>query len=250
MPRSPASEPMDPFVFRIAELEALATRHAPGYRTAQPFPHAVIDDFLPTARADQILKVFPGADSDTWLDWTRRDTVHQPRKQGIGHAVRLDAVSAYLQNMLFAFNSYPFLNFLEKLTGIEKLLPDAHFHGGGLHQILSGGKLAIHTDFNDLSSLDLYRRINVLFYLNKDWKAEYRGDLELWDEDLRGCAKAIAPLFNRLVIFNTNKKTFHGHPTPLATPPDITRKSIALYYYTAKPAPDDRYDGQTDWQET
>jgi hypothetical protein len=118
-----------------------------------------------------------------------------------------------------------------------------------LHQILSGGKLAIHADSNVLAPSDVYRRINVLLYLNKNWKPEYCGNLELWDEALHGCVQSIAPLFNRLVIFGTNKKSFHGHPIPLNTPPEITRKSIALYYYTAKAAPDEAYDDQIDWHD-
>jgi hypothetical protein len=244
------TEPLAPFDFQIADLEELAKAHRNEYMTAQPFPHLVLDDFLPLNYANQILEVFPDQHSPIWLDWTKRDTVHQPRKQGIGHASRLVGVSPYLQNMLFAFNSYPFLHFLEIVTGIDKLLPDAHFHGGGLHQILTGGKLAIHADSNVLGPLDLFRRVNVLLYLNKDWKDEYCGNLEFWDAELRSCVKSIPPIFNRLVVFNTNKKTFHGHPVPLNTPPEITRKSIATYYYTAKPAPDEPYDDQIDWRDT
>jgi Rps23 Pro-64 3,4-dihydroxylase Tpa1-like proline 4-hydroxylase len=129
---------------------------------------------------------------------------------------------------LNAFNSYPFINFLEELTGIPKLLPDPHFNGGGLHQILNGGKLAIHTDFNQLASLDLYRRLNVLLYLNENWKDEYNGNLELWDQTCSSCVKSVAPTFNKLVVFETNKRSFHGHPKPLNTPGSVTRKSIAL----------------------
>jgi len=240
---------IEPFAFKIDDLERLAEIHRSEYMEAQPFPHVVIDAFLPVLYAEKALEVFPDKQSSIWLDWKKRDVDHHPKKQGIGHASRLDNVSPYLQNILSAFNSYPFLNFLEKLTGIDKLLPDPYFHGGGVHQILSGGKLAIHTDFNDLKALDLYRRINVLFYLNKDWKPEYFGDLELWDEELKGCVRSVAPIFNRVVVFDTNKKSFHGHPAPLNTPEHTTRKSLALYYYTAKPIPGRLYDGVTDWKD-
>jgi hypothetical protein len=40
-------------------------------------------------------------------------------------------------------------------------------------------------------------------------------------------------LFNRCVIFNTNPDSYHGHPESLNVPSDVSRKSIALYYYTA-----------------
>jgi len=69
--------------------------------------------------------------------------------------------------------------------------------------------------------------------LNKNWKDEYGGNLEIWDKNMVKKVKSIAPLFNRCVIFNTDSNSYHGHPDPLNTPPGITRKSIALYYYTA-----------------
>lgn len=240
----------EPFVFTIDNMVTEAKKHSGGYYAAMPFPHVVIDDFLPVDVANRLLDEFPDPDSPVWLDWKTRDPVHQPMKQGMGHASRMDGMAPYLQNVLFTFNSFPFLTFLEGLTGIRKLLPDPHFYGGGVHQILNGGKLSVHTDFNDLSQLDLYRRINVLLYLNKDWKPEYAGDLELWDSKVTRCVKSVAPIFNRLVVFNTNKKSFHGHPKPLDTPENVTRKSIALYYYTAKKALGEKYDDVTDWQET
>jgi hypothetical protein len=39
-------------------------------------------------------------------------------------------------------------------------------------------------------------------------------------------------MLNRCVIFNTTDFAYHGHPRPLACPPDQSRKSLALYYYT------------------
>lgn len=243
------SEPKVPFVFDTDELEKLALIHQSNYAEAVPFKHIVLDDFLPKLYAETALRHFPDPSSEVWFDWRGRETVHQSRKQGVGHASRMTKLSPYIQNILQAFNSYPFLNFLEKLTGISKILPDPYFYGGGLHQILSGGKLAVHTDFNDHHRLNLYRCINVLFYLNKGWKQEYNGNLELWTEDLQKCEQSIMPIFNRLVIFNTNKKSFHGHPLPLKTPSHITRKSMAFYYYTALPSTNEKYDDNTDWQE-
>jgi hypothetical protein len=68
--------------------------------------------------------------------------------------------------------------------------------------------------------------------LNKDWKEEFGGHLELWNRDVRQCEAKILPLFNRLVVFGTTDFTFHGHPNPLQCPEGMTRKSLALYYFT------------------
>jgi hypothetical protein len=53
----------------------------------------------------------------------------------------------------------------------------------------------------------------------------------LYDKEIKNCT-TVAPLFNRMVIFSTTSDSYHGHPDPLICPPDRSRKSIALYYYT------------------
>ena len=121
------------FVFSNEELEKMADLYRNDYDNGKPFPSLIIDDFLPFKVARQVLKVFPSENDKFWLDWTKRDTLHQPKKQGVGHALRLEGVDPYLHHILAAFNSFPFLNFLEKLTGIKYLLSDPYFHGGGIH---------------------------------------------------------------------------------------------------------------------
>ena len=221
-----------PFVFDDARLQNIAHTHKGSYYHQEPFPHVVIDDFLPSAAADALLSRFPPPHAPFWFDWKTGDTVNQPRKQGLRHIKRLEGADPFLFSVLFAFNSYPFIHFLETLTGIDGLIPDPHYHGGGLHQILPGGKLKIHADFNYLKRLGLYRKINVLFYLNRDWKCEYGGYLELWNRDMTRCARSLSPDFNRLVAFNTDSYSYHGHPEPLSCPEGMTRKSLAFYYYT------------------
>lgn len=75
------------------------------------------------------------------------------------------------------------------------------------------------------------RKLNLLLYLNKDWNEEWGGDLELWDKNKENCITKISPIANRCVIFNTTGFAWHGHPLPLNCPSNITRKSLALYYY-------------------
>ena len=235
-------------MFDVEPLQALGERLRKAYAAAAPFPHVVIDYFLPEAVAARVLEEFPGPDSPIWLDWRNRAPQYQPRKLGIGHISRLGAAIPFTQQLLLAFNTYPVINFLERLTGIPGLAPDPHYVGGGLHQILPGGRLAIHSDFSRHPQLKLYRRINLLLYLNRDWREDYGGYLELWDRKMRQRTASIAPTFNRCVIFNTDRYSFHGHPDPLATPEGVTRKSIALYYYSAAPKEGEAEDRTTLWQ--
>jgi hypothetical protein len=134
------------------------------------------------------------------------------------------------------FNSRPMLEFLEGLSTIQGLLPDPYFVGGGYHETSRGGKLGVHADFRINDQLHLHRRMNVIVYLNERWQDEWGGFLELWDRKMTAKVKAVAPVFNRCVIFNTDADSFHGHPDPLATPEGVLRRSIALYYYTASRA--------------
>jgi hypothetical protein len=137
------------------------------------------------------------------------------------------------QTLFEFFNSRPMLEFLEGLTTIRGLIPDPYFIGGGFHETGRGGKLGIHADFRINEQLHLHRRLNVIVYLNEEWKPEWGGALELWDRDMKSKVREVMPVFNRCVVFNTDADSFHGHPDPLETPEGVLRRSIALYYYTA-----------------
>lgn len=200
------------------------------YANAKPFPYAVFDDFLPNTLIEHALLHFPAEIS---LNDDMVATKHlQYLKRGINPIDCTEGAKA----LFYFFNSPAMLQFLEGLTGIQGLIPDPYFMGGGYHEIRRGGKLAVHADFRINKQLHLNRRLNVLIYLNKDWQAEYGGNLELWDQSMKNQEDIIEPLFNRSVIFNTDQKSYHGHPEALNSPAHITRKSIALYYYTASSA--------------
>jgi Rps23 Pro-64 3,4-dihydroxylase Tpa1-like proline 4-hydroxylase len=203
------------------------------YAFAEPFAHAVIDNFLPTELAENMLAHFPA-------DKKAHDKVYE-KGYGGTHKRQIfpHDCDEYVRNVFHFFNSAGFLQLLESITNIQGLLPDPYFAGGGFHEISTGGLLGIHADFRVNEGLQLIRRVNVLIYLNKDWQDSYGGKLELWDKAMTHKVKEVAPIFNRCVIFNTDSDSFHGHPEPLTTPPDITRKSIALYYYTAQPIAND-----------
>lgn len=206
-------------------LKKLAVKYREDYQQAKPFPHIVIDNFLPEFVLDKILTEFPKAGD---IDWQKFENKAE-RKLANKHEKYMGDNT---RSLLYQFNSSTFIEFLENITGIEGIIPDPHFEGGGLHQIERGGYLKMHVDFNRNNKLHLDRRLNLLLYLNKDWKEEYGGYLELWDKEITQCEKKILPVFNRLVIFTTTDFSYHGHPEPLTCPEGWTRKSLALYYYT------------------
>lgn len=218
------------FFFEPNALEPLARTHGDAYRSAEPFPHIVIDDFLPATTVDRILAEFPSAtaahDDPAWRRYQR---AQERDKYQLSDERR---IPPFIREVLFAFNSAVFLGFLQELTGIRGLVADPSLWGGGLHQTTRGGKLGIHADFNRHPDLDLDRRLNLLLFLNPGWDERWGGALELWARDMKRCAVRIVPVLNRCVIFSTNDWSFHGHPDPLDCPPEVSRRSLALYYYS------------------
>ena len=212
--------------FEPDALQAIAARVRSDYRSARPFPHVVIDEFLP---ADQLAAIVDELSAAGEIAHTQRFDNAEERKLATDDESRLPPAARHL---LTQFNSAVFIEFLESLTGIEGLVPDPHFVGGGFHEIKRGGFLKVHADFNKHRRLRLDRRINLLLYLNRDWREEYGGHLELWSTDMKTREQRILPVFNRCVIFNTTDFSYHGHPEPLMAPEGVSRRSLALYYYT------------------
>jgi hypothetical protein len=217
---------------QLSESEAagLGALLADEYRNAQPYPHIVLDDFLPPGLAEKLLANFP------------HDALESDRVFNInygGHFKRQiapESCNGFVRELFHFFNSRPVLAFVEKLTGIEALLPDPYFEGGGLHETSTGGKLGIHADFRIHEKLHLQRRVNLLVYLNPVWESAWNGRLELWDRKMSRCEASIDPIWNRCVVFNTDATSYHGHPDPLECPAEVKRRSLALYYYTASRA--------------
>lgn len=209
------------------EAHATGAMLAEEYRTAEPFPHIVLEGFLPPAVLQQALDSFPvqPLESDVVFDI---DYAGHHKRQILPYDCDKPALDLFL-----FFNSSPVLRFLEGLTGIEGLIPDPYYSGGGFHEISRGGLLGVHADFRVNDKLHVERRLNLLVYLNPDWKEEWGGQLELWDKKMQTCQSAVFPILNRCVVFSTDADSFHGHPDPLNTPDGVKRRSMALYYYTS-----------------
>ena len=197
------------------------------YKNQNPFPHIFLPSFFKDEIIEEIAKDFPDLRK---IHSYERKNVNE-KKFGLSDIYKFPEK---IRNLIYFLNSEPFLFYLNSITGIkETLIPDPYFYGGGLHQIFNGGYLKVHSDFYLHPKMKLDRRLNILIYLNKEWKNEYGGALELWDKNMEKCEKKIFPELNNVCIFSTDHRSFHGHPDPLNCPEDLSRKSIALYYYTA-----------------
>jgi hypothetical protein len=208
-------------------IAALATSNRDSFANAQPFQHVLFDDFLPRRTLEKVLDELPPL-QPTESNLTGKTNLAERYKTA---ATDPTFFGPYTTHLLYQLNAAPFLGFLENLTGVKRLIADTRFHGGGYHLTRRGGRLAVHTDFSHRPYSKMRRRLNLLVYLNKNWKEEYGGHLELWNKDLTECKHKILPIFNRCVIFATDTGSPHGQPEPLACPPERGRQSLAFYYF-------------------
>lgn len=189
-----------------------------------PFPHTIIDNFLKDGIIDNVLSnINHLKDDDADSKFISKSSPFEYNKYAF-----TKTYSDCLNRLFVELNSPEFINYLENMTGIKDIIAnDTTLLGGGIHRIKTGGFLKLHTDFNSYyhnhyGKLD--RRINLLIYMNPDWKEEYNGSLLLCDKQNGTCAKKIFPILNRCVIFNTSNKSIHGHPEILNVPENICRQ--------------------------
>jgi hypothetical protein len=228
----PTSDQLAEYPINPLDIPALKRQ----MRDAPAFPHFCIDNFFDRAFAEAVRDSFPSYDVAAGMGRTF-DAVNERRKIQITDSTLFPGPIRRLHEMLA---SPAFVACLSEVSGIAHLIADPGLSGGGIHETNHGGHLDVHVDFNFNPTLGLYRRLNVLFYFNADWKESYGGVLDLWDADAKHCVGRFAPVFNRAAGFATSNHSWHG-VTPVTCPPRVSRKSFAVYYYTREAPPD--WDG-------
>lgn len=205
------------------------------YFTA-PFKHAVIDNAISENLINAMNDSFPSLDDDCWEHTKTPGIEMKSRTTWTSEFDIPDALSFGVRIL----NSAPILRAMSEMLEIPKLMPDPYFTGGGLNVTEAGGLLDVHVDGNYHDASGMNRRVNALLYLNEIWQPEWGGQFGLYSDDGQTLYKSIDPTFNRLVIFDTHDKSFHGLPNPIVCPPNIVRKSVLLYYYTVAERPSDQ----------
>lgn len=221
---SPAIKTLDLSAVGTEKLTAFGEGQRQKYLNNAPFPHLIIDNLFDSALLTDVLRDVESLEhpiAKNFYGSVKKFTTPDP--QAIGPTAR---------RFLLDLCSSRFCQFLEALTGIEGVIPDPHFEGGGVHEMARGGFLKMHSDFNWNKKLQLDRRLNMLIYLNCDWQDSWGGHLELWDSEMKNQFVRVLPAFNKTVIFSTTDYSFHGLPNPLECPEDVKRRSLALYYYS------------------
>lgn len=219
--------PLDPETLEITHQKAkeVGASLAADYQSKKPYHYTCVDNFLPIEILTRV--------REEALSMGEAGPENASENERLKTSFNPDRMPVYSKAVFHALNSRPFIQLLENMSGIKGLIPDPYFKGGGIHRTNTTGFLDIHADFNHHSAMNLERRLNVLIYLNPDWKEEYGGSFEIWSDDMKEKVEGFAPIMNRMCCFSTGSNTMHGNPEPVNHPDGDPRLSIALYYYTS-----------------
>ena len=217
------SELMRSNVLSDLDVEQLAKE----FQRQEPFPSICIDNFLNEDFANEVADAYPTF-AEAQVMGRGFNAVNERGKYQITDA---DVFPDPIKRLHETLASEEFLGTMSKMSGIRDLVADEKLVGGGIHQTGPRGHLDVHVDFNYIVDRKLHRRLNILVFFNREWKEEWGGKLELWDEDVKVCRHAFSPIFNRCCIFATSEVSFHG-VTAVKCPKDLARRSFAAYFYT------------------
>jgi len=210
------------------------------YDEAQPFRHLVLDDFFESAYAEWLLDEFPAFDVQKAMNENGEigaKCVHDNLPE-LGKPYR--ALDEYIQ-------SREFLGWLERVTGIDELVYDPDYFGGGTHENRHGQDLDPHVDFNKHPKTGLHRRLNLIVYLNREWDDDWGGAIEFHKNPRlppeENEIEYVQPRFNRAVLFETTHWSWHGFERinlPEGDDDPRSRKSVALYFYSKTRPPEEQ----------
>ncbi len=191
------------------------------YLLAKPFPYLVIDNFCELQKIESLYAQIPELTNKS------RDYMFANNKFEKSNYREIAPEFNELFTDITSSRMNEFLSFIAN----EKVFVDPDNHGGGLHQGKKNSFLDMHLDFNyHPLKKNWYRNMNLLLYLNEDWKPEYKGHLKLNDRRSGEETELEVP-FNRMIIQQTRAYTLHGYDQTYF-PENKYRTSIATYAYT------------------
>ena len=189
-----------------------------------------IQNFLPdevTARCTNELENLP-------LDVAK----HFTRKGSSMYEYNDTSITPVQDELVNVLHSSQFIKWLERVTGVKKLIPDPHLTGAGYMKNFKGDSLQVHTDFNWVDEIELHRAVSIIIYLNKDWEESWGGCLNFYDVENKNILSSIKPDWGNMLIWQYRNLVYHGYPDPMTCPEDQSRKGIRLFYYQSKSKPD------------
>ena len=188
-----------------------------------------IDNLLPEKLALEIFHAFPDK-SEMMLKKSLRENKHV--------AAQMNRYAPLLEEVIYAFQDKDVLDSVAKITRIRDMVPDDRLYAGGISLMAKGNFLNPHLDNSHDINREMYRVLNLLYYVTPDWTHEQGGNLELWDEGPKGEPREIVSSFNRLALMATHEKSWHSVSEVKV---DRSRCCVSNYYFSAMPLEDHAY---------
>lgn len=212
-------------IVRRLEAECVAAKHDWTNPVKTQTRSFKIDNLLPENVARKVYDFFP-KDSGLWFE---RKSFREQKKT----FAKLGQLDALIENVTDAFHHGSVVAAIGKVTGLSDLEPDPELYAGGISMMQQGDFLNPHIDNSHDKLRKRYRRLNLLYYVTPDWDPQNGGNLELWDDSVESPVQ-IDALFNRLVVMETNHKSWHSVNPVLVSG---SRCCVSNYYFsTASPS--------------
>jgi Rps23 Pro-64 3,4-dihydroxylase Tpa1-like proline 4-hydroxylase len=185
--------------------------------------HFWLDDLLPNDIAMNINASFPKSEEMVLKKSIREDKYV---------AAQMNLYCPLLEEIIYAFQDKRIVDVVGEICGITNLLPDEFLYAGGISMMGNHQFLNPHLDNSHDKDRNLWRVLNLLYYVTPDWKEEYGGNLELWPNGLKAEQITIHSKFNRLVVMATHNSSLHS-VSPVVY--EGFRRCVSNYYFASEP---------------
>jgi Rps23 Pro-64 3,4-dihydroxylase Tpa1-like proline 4-hydroxylase len=208
----------------LKRLEREQARAASEFRRSDGVPSFTLEDALPREYALAIHEAFPPPDR-----LVLKRTLGQLKYVGY----QMNTYDPVLEEAIYAFQDPRIVRAIGSITGITDLLPDDKLYAGGISLMTEGHYLNPHLDNSHDKDRNHYRVLNLLYYVTPDWRDDFGGHLELWDDGPGRPQRTIHSRFNRLVVMQTDERSWHSVSKVLH---DGRRCCVSNYYFSPRPA--------------
>lgn len=182
-----------------------------------------LDDLLPEEITNQIHQVFPKPEQMVLKRSIREDKYV---------AAQMNLYNPLLEEIIFAFQDERIVEKVGEICGIDNPIPDENLYAGGISMMGNGQFLNPHLDNPHDKDRNLWRVLNLLFYVTPNWEEEYGGNLELWPDGMNNKQITIHSKFNRLAVMETHNDSLHS-VSPVVF--EGYRCCVSNYYFSDKP---------------
>lgn len=196
----------------------------------ESIPYFYVDDLLPEELTNKLFKHFPKAN-----EMMHKKSFRENKYVGF----KMNEYNPILEECIYAFHDPKIVNLISQIFNLKNVVPDANLYAGGLSAMGKNQFLNPHLDNSHDKDRNLWRVLNLLFYVTPSWEEDYGGNLELWPNGLENKPITIHSKFNRLVVMATHQNSLHS-VSPVQF--EGYRCCLSNYYFSKHPFKfDDRF---------